>query len=163
MKIIKRGAQLLATCFDVGYFPIAPGTVASALTALLFYYLPEFSLLQWALLLAIAVPLSIIVSHVAQKGSNIPDPSYIVIDEFVGMAVAVAVLPKIWWVYCLAFGLFRFFDITKPSLIGYCDRTLPGGLGIVMDDFLAGICAWFITVICYLTAYYIHTILILFF
>tara|TARA_B110001454_G_C12356160_1_gene282339 strand:- start:221 stop:499 length:279 start_codon:yes stop_codon:yes gene_type:complete len=66
------------------------------------------------------------------------DPQYIVIDEVVGMMIALFLLPKIILAYLLAFLLFRFFDILKPSII-YESQKFDYGIGIILDDVLAGL------------------------
>ena len=65
------------------------------------------------------------------------DPSEVVIDEAVGMSISLFMLPHSLGLYILAFILFRFFDIFKPSFI-YRIQNLPGGWGIMLDDVLAG-------------------------
>ena len=68
------------------------------------------------------------------------DPSLVVLDEAVGMWIAAAFLPKIWWVMLAAFILFRVFDIVKPQPARYFDR-MGGGGGIMMDDVIAAVYA----------------------
>ena len=74
---------------------------------------------------------------------NDHDPSEVVIDEAVGMWIALFMLPHSIAIYSMAFILFRIFDIFKPSFI-YRVQNLPSGWGIMMDDVLAGIIAWLI-------------------
>ena len=79
------------------------------------------------------------------------DPS-IVIDEIAGMWLAISILPNthpIW--IALAFVLFRYFDITKPSYVGRLEK-LPGGIGVMADDLLAGILAGLMTGLLYVGA-----------
>jgi phosphatidylglycerophosphatase A len=72
------------------------------------------------------------------KESQSEDPSYVVIDEFAGYLTSVAFLPLNWQVLAAGFVLFRFFDILKPPPIRQAEK-IGGGLGIMLDDFLAGI------------------------
>ena len=74
---------------------------------------------------------------------NDNDPSQVVIDEATGMAISLFMLPKSIALYCIAFILFRIFDIFKPSFI-YRVQNLPGGWGIMLDDVCAGIFVWLI-------------------
>ena len=74
---------------------------------------------------------------------NDHDPSEVVIDEAVGMWIALFMLPQSIAIYSMAFIFFRIFDIFKPSFI-YRVQNLPGGWGIMMDDVLAGIITWLI-------------------
>lgn len=69
------------------------------------------------------------------------DSSYIVIDELVGMWLAMAISGLSLAGVVLSFIFFRVYDITKPSLIGKIDKEVKGGLGVVADDALAGILA----------------------
>ena len=70
--------------------------------------------------------------------SNEKDPSYIVIDEVVGMMISLYLIPKFFSAYLLAFIIFRFFDILKPSII-HRIQNLGYGIGIMMDDIISGI------------------------
>lgn len=69
------------------------------------------------------------------------DSSYIVIDELVGMWLAMAISGLSLAGVILSFIFFRIYDITKPSLIGKIDKEIKGGLGVVADDALAGVLA----------------------
>ncbi len=69
------------------------------------------------------------------------DSSYIVIDELVGMWLAIAISGLSLAGVVLSFIFFRIYDITKPSLIGKIDKEVKGGLGVVADDALAGVLA----------------------
>ncbi len=74
------------------------------------------------------------------KAENRHDPSHVVIDEVMGMAVSIAFLPWTFATIAAGFVLFRIFDITKPFPARRSEK-LPGGWGIVMDDVVAGIYA----------------------
>ncbi len=76
-----------------------------------------------------------------EEESKIHDGSYIVIDELVGMWLAMAVSGLSLAGVILSFIFFRIYDITKPSLIGKIDKEVKGGLGVVADDALAGVLA----------------------
>ncbi len=76
-----------------------------------------------------------------EEESKIHDSSYIVIDELVGMWLAMAISGLSLAGVVLSFIFFRIYDITKPSLIGKIDKEVKGGLGVVADDALAGILA----------------------
>ncbi len=76
-----------------------------------------------------------------EEESKIHDSSYIVIDELVGMWLAMAISGLSLAGVVLSFIFFRIYDITKPSLIGRIDKEVKGGLGVVADDALAGILA----------------------
>ncbi len=76
-----------------------------------------------------------------EEETNIHDSSYIVIDELVGMWLAMAISGLSLAGVVLSFIFFRIYDITKPSLIGKIDKEVKGGLGVVADDALAGVLA----------------------
>ncbi len=76
-----------------------------------------------------------------EEETKIHDSSYIVIDELVGMWLAMAISGLSLAGVVLSFIFFRIYDITKPSLIGKIDKEVKGGLGVVADDALAGILA----------------------
>ena len=65
----------------------------------------------------------------------------IVIDEMIGFMIAMTWMPQTWQAYLAGFCLFRFLDILKPPPIRYFDRRVPGGLGVVLDDVVAGLVA----------------------
>lgn len=132
---------LFLTLFYSGKSPKAPGTVGSLLATLM--ALPILSFSNNTLFL-----LAILVGGIAIKeidkyeslGGKHDDKS-IVIDELVGIWIALSIVPFSWTNTLLCFAFFRLFDITKPSLIGVIDKKVKGGLGVVGDDALAGICA----------------------
>ncbi len=76
-----------------------------------------------------------------EEESKIHDSSYIVIDELVGMWLAMAISGLSLAGVILSFIFFRIYDITKPSFIGKIDKGVKGGLGVVADDALAGVLA----------------------
>ena len=133
----------LATWFGAGLLPKAPGTWGS-LAALPFAWLIlHFGGLLW---LALGIVLVFLVgwwaSEVYVRGTGQADPGVIVIDEVAGQWIAL--LPaatSIWWHWVIGFALFRFFDIVKPWPVGWADRRVKGGFGVMIDDVIAGIYA----------------------
>jgi len=75
------------------------------------------------------------------RENHASDPGYIVIDEIAAQWLVLAALPQRFWFYVAAFIAFRLFDIWKPFPIGWLDRTVKGGLGIMLDDVVAAIYA----------------------
>ncbi len=140
--------QLLAFGFGSGLLPKAPGTWGS-LTALAFF--PLLAMLPfWAYVLAVvlAALAGIAICAHAAKALDVHDDGRIVWDEFVGQWIALLPLaplltldaPGVLWVL-LGFGLFRLFDVWKPWPISWLDRHVHGGLGIMVDDLVAGLFA----------------------
>jgi phosphatidylglycerophosphatase A len=77
----------------------------------------------------------------ADQDSESKDNSLIVIDEVAGMLIALSFIAHDAILYFLGFLLFRLFDILKPWPISWVDRNIKGGLGILLDDLIAGFAA----------------------
>jgi phosphatidylglycerophosphatase A len=133
---------IVATGFGTGYVPLAPGTAGSLLSALIIYFFipTSSSLLPFFILLFFVLG---VYSGTAMEDIYGHDPSLVVIDEMIGMGISLLYVPRIWWLFLIAFVLFRLFDILKPRPINAIQK-LPGGWGIMLDDVLAGIYALFI-------------------
>ncbi|WRF12045.1 phosphatidylglycerophosphatase A [Helicobacter pylori] len=129
------------TLFFSGYSKKAPGTIGSLVALLL--GLPVLIFSANTLFLAAVFIGLIAITQIdkEEEESKIHDSSYIVIDELVGMWLAMAVSGLSLAGVILSFIFFRIYDITKPSLIGKIDKEVKGGLGVVADDALAGVLA----------------------
>ncbi|GAA9543645.1 phosphatidylglycerophosphatase A [Helicobacter pylori] len=129
------------TLFFSGYSKKAPGTVGSLVALLL--GLPVLIFSANTLFLAAILIGLIAIAQIdkEEEESKIHDSSYIVIDELVGMWLAMAISGLSLAGVVLSFIFFRIYDITKPSLIGKIDKEVKGGLGVVADDALAGVLA----------------------
>ncbi|WRE79134.1 phosphatidylglycerophosphatase A [Helicobacter pylori] len=129
------------TLFFSGYSKKAPGTIGSLVALLLGLPVLIFSA-NTLFLGAIFVGLIAITQiDKEEEETKRHDSSYIVIDELVGMWLAMAVSGLSLAGVVLSFIFFRIYDITKPSLIGKIDKEVKGGLGVVADDALAGVLA----------------------
>ncbi|EMH24331.1 phosphatidylglycerophosphatase A [Helicobacter pylori] len=129
------------TLFFSGYSKKAPGTIGSLVALLLGLPILIFSA-NTLFLGAIFVGLIAIAQiDKEEEESKVHDSSYIVIDELVGMWLAMAISGLSLAGVILSFIFFRIYDITKPSLIGKIDKEVKGGLGVVADDALAGVLA----------------------
>ncbi|GAA8075433.1 phosphatidylglycerophosphatase A [Helicobacter pylori] len=129
------------TLFFSGYSKKAPGTIGSLVALLLGLPVLIFSantLFLGAVLIGL---IAIAQIDKEEEESKIHDNSYIVIDELVGMWLAMAISGLSLVGVVLSFIFFRIYDITKPSLIGKIDKEVKGGLGVVADDALAGVLA----------------------
>ncbi|GHQ22566.1 phosphatidylglycerophosphatase A [Helicobacter pylori] len=129
------------TLFFSGYSKKAPGTIGSFVALLL--GLPVLIFSANTLFLAAILIGLIAIAQIdkEEEESKIHDSSYIVIDELVGMWLAMAISGLSLAGVVLSFIFFRIYDITKPSLIGKIDKEIKGGLGVVADDALAGVLA----------------------
>ncbi len=138
----RRPHHWIAFGFGAGLAPWAPGTVGTLVAIPLYLALvllpPLIYLLALALL--ILVGLWACGKTAAEVGGG--DPSAIVWDEILGFLLTMALVPPLWYWLLLGFLLFRFFDIVKPWPIAAVDLRVKGGLGIVLDDLVAGALAW---------------------
>jgi phosphatidylglycerophosphatase A len=147
-----RLSDVIATCGGVGLSPYAPGTVGSALALpLIFIVLPVSLELQLVVLLALFV-IGVWASERRGQQLQQDDASSTVIDEFVGQWLTVAIaLTLLTTVQAssmflpVAFVCFRLFDIAKPWPISWCDRSVKGGLGVMLDDAVAAVPAGILT------------------
>lgn len=132
----------IATGAYSGYFPLVPGTIGSA-AALTAWILIEnvssanFTVRFISLMLLLIVGIKASNSEIG-KG-EIKDPQQIVIDEWIGMWITLLVAPQFptFFELFFAFALFRFFDMTKPWPVSWCER-YPGAWGVILDDVAAG-------------------------
>ena len=129
--------KAIATVFGVGYLPAAPGTWATIVGVAIAYYIGNYIWAYSALLLVLLV-LGIISSGILEQQLNQKDPGVVVIDEVVGVMIALWGLPLIWPVMICGFFLFRAFDMFKIYPINRLEAQ-PGGWGIMLDDFMAGV------------------------
>ncbi len=135
----------LATGAWSGYSPVAPGTAGSLVCAVLAWLvLPEITFRSGALMVATGllslggfVAVAVWAADAADRAYG-RDASRIVIDEFAGFIISIAFLPKTLLVYVAAFLLFRVLDVLKPFPARRAE-SLPGGVGVVMDDVVAGL------------------------
>jgi phosphatidylglycerophosphatase A len=137
-SFFHRVAVLIATGAYVGYLRPAPGTLGSLLGLFLLWPLGTGMAQVLATLLLVGVGFA--VAGQAARVMEAQDPPAIIIDEIAGIAVATAFLPPRLAERAVAFVLFRVFDIAKPFPARQVER-LPGGLGIVGDDLVAGVYA----------------------
>lgn len=131
--------MLIATGFYSGYLPKAPGTWGSLVGVLLVFLLNALSL---QIYLSVVAGLFIVGSFVAGEAEKIlddRDPGVVVIDEIVGMLITMIAVPVTPLTMALGFILFRGFDIAKPFPVNFFDQHFHGGLGIMLDDVVAGI------------------------
>lgn len=139
---MTRPAALIATGCGIGLLPGMPGTWAS-LAALPSAWAIQSWLGVWGLAAAAIVAFAVgwwASAQIAQE-SRSRDPGYVVIDEIAAQWLVLAILPQRVWFYVAAFIAFRLFDIWKPFPIGWLDRTVKGGFGIMLDDIMAAIYA----------------------
>ncbi len=136
---------LTATWFGSGLSPVAPGT-AGSLAALPFAWILAVYLGPWGLTVAslIAVLVGLWAAQAYSIASGDEDPGAVVIDEVAGQWLALipaAIAGPTLWQFAVGFALFRIADIGKPWPANWIDRRLSGGVGIMLDDVVAGLYA----------------------
>lgn len=140
-EIIKKPAVLLACGLGSGLIPKAPGTFGTIAAIPLYLLMQPLPLLNYLILTFAFFVVGIWLSAEAIKVFKRDDPSEVVWDEVVGLLVTMIAAPAgLLWVL-LGFVLFRIFDIWKPWPVSLADKKLHGGLGIMLDDVIAGIYA----------------------
>ena len=132
-----RAANLLSTCFGIGYFPVAPGTVTSMVAVLCYFFIPVLHNPLLLLFLVLLCSGAGIWAGGVMEDYYGEDPSVVTIDELAGQWLALVFLPEGIVPMALSLLFFRFFDIAKPGPVDALQR-LPGGWGIMLDDLLAG-------------------------
>lgn len=136
---------IIGTALGAGYWPWGPGT-AGAVAGMLVWIVIAHFVTDHNLLLGITAAISTVATIVSIAPINRlekywgEDPSRVVIDEVVGVWIALLAVPETreWYFVLLALVLFRFMDITKPLGCRWLDRNIHGGWGVMLDDILAG-------------------------
>ena len=146
---LKNPIHFIATLGGIGKIPVAPGTCGSIFAFLVFIYISHY--VDMLIVVILSIPFSIWICEKASINLIEKDHKSIVIDELVG--IWIALIPALYLstqtsrtlyaVFALIF--FRLFDILKPFPVSYFDKNFKNGLGIVLDDLIAGIMAIFPT------------------
>jgi phosphatidylglycerophosphatase A len=134
---VNRLLEAVATLGPVGRAPVAPATVASAVTLLVAWFLPIPPWPVTIAALAVGAVLACWICGVAEQRLG-HDAHPIVLDEVIGQSIALLAAPRWWPAYLAALVLFRLFDIWKPFGAREA-QDLPGGIGVVADDVIAGL------------------------
>jgi phosphatidylglycerophosphatase A len=137
---IFQHSEFWLTAFGLGFLRPAPGTWGS-LGGLVFwwFFLAQLSVLTQLLIIVGYFLLSWWLCSRLINRFGLQDEPQIVADEVAGVWLALIFAPQVWWVALLAFGLFRYFDIAKPGVVGWLDTNVHSGLGVMADDMMAGL------------------------
>ncbi len=141
---MNRLIMAIATGGYIGKIPKAPGTWGSAAAFIPWFFLRKLSLPVYFGWLVVIFVVGFFASGSAEKLLDQSDPGCIVIDEILGMLIALTLVPDHPAAWLLAFLLFRVFDILKPFPVSWFDRHIHGGLGIMLDDVMAGVYSFII-------------------
>jgi phosphatidylglycerophosphatase A len=142
MHVRAMPAFWLASGGGVGLAPFAAGTFGSIAALLPWLLLRELPPLGYAAVVGLVFAVGGWAAQRVIVALRVEDPGFIVIDEFVGLWVALCLVPPGWGWVLVGFGLFRLFDIWKPWPVSWADRRVKGGWGTMLDDVLAGAMAW---------------------
>ena len=138
---MDRLLMFIATGAGSGYLPKAPGTWGTLVGLMLWWPLAGLSLSAYLAAVAALFLVGVASAGAAEKILDRGDPGVVVIDEIVGVLIALTAAPLHPAAPLVGFALFRLFDIAKPFPVGWVDRHLHGGLGIMLDDVVAGLYA----------------------
>ncbi|MCG3726103.1 phosphatidylglycerophosphatase A [Vibrio cincinnatiensis] len=136
--------HLLATGFGSGLSPIIPGTMGTLASVPFYLLLAHLSFWPYVLWVLLACLIGVKICQVTSTDMQVHDHGSIVWDEFAGFWITMLIVPflqlSVWdWRWPVTgFVLFRFFDMVKPWPIGWLDKRVEGGLGIMLDDIVAG-------------------------
>ena len=150
--MIKTLNYLFVTCFGIGSFKFAPGTITSLITTVFLYSLFHIINLSSKTIL-ITLLIIFIYSFYAVtkyiKYNENKDPKEVVIDEFIGQSIPIYLYEishgiskntqEVLLVYLYIFILFRFFDIKKPFPVNFFDKKFKNSFGVIVDDVIAGL------------------------
>jgi phosphatidylglycerophosphatase A len=129
--------KIIATGFGIGYIRKGSGTVAAALCCVFWYFFGGGNPVAESLVVLVITAIGVWSASEVERYWGV-DNNRVVIDEIAGMGISLLFLPVTLTTVCVAFVLFRFFDIVKPLYIRRAEN-LPGGWGVMADDLLAGI------------------------
>ncbi len=145
-QLLRNPVQLLAFGFGSGLSPKAPGTAGTLVALLIFPLLASLSLPAYLAVVVIASIVGFYLCGETARQLGVHDHPGIVWDEIAGFWLAMTAIPATWEWMLAGFALFRLFDIWKPWPIGYLDKKVHGGVGIMLDDLLAGLFTWIILI-----------------
>lgn len=141
MRPFDRVILFFSSAGGLGYAPKAPGTFGTLLAIPIWWAMSSLETLEFVAGVVGLTLFAIWVSSHADRIYSDHDSGKIVIDEVVGLLATAIAVPFGLVEVLLAFGLFRLFDILKPYPIRLLDERVEGGLGVVIDDTLAGLMA----------------------
>lgn len=150
-SLLRDPGHFLALGFGSGLAPRAPGTFGTLAAIPVYLLCAQLPLLLYLLAVAGAFALGVYLCGRTARSLSVHDHPGIVWDEVVGFLLTMTFAPPGWLWIAVGFACFRLFDIWKPWPIRVFDRSVHGGLGIMLDDLLAGAAAaltlWGMTIV----------------
>ena len=137
--VFTHPVHFIAFGFGAGLSPLAPGTVGTAAAIPLYLALSQLPLTCYWITTGLLALVGVWVCGYSARLLGVHDHPGIVWDEMVGLLVAMGMTRPSWFGIVAGFLIFRLFDISKPWPINIVDRKLPGGLGVMADDLIAGL------------------------
>lgn len=138
LKYLAHPWHFLSFGFGSGYSPWAPGTAGTVAAIPLFYLMSMLPLWQYMVAVFLMMLLGFYICGFTTRAMGKHDHSAIVWDEIVGYLITMMAMPLQWQWVLIGFFVFRFFDVIKPWPINVIDHRINGGVGIMLDDVLAG-------------------------
>ncbi len=135
---IERISEHISTVFGIGYTAYAPGTMGSLFGLLFYMFIKDLPLSVYISIIIVLFVVGVLSSDVMEDIYDIKDPSFVVIDEVVGMLISMIAIPYSPTAAILGFLLFRIVDISKIPPLNFLER-FPGGFGIMIDDAVGGL------------------------
>ncbi len=136
--------HFIASGFGAGAMLFAPGTFGTLIAIPIYLVMAKLPLWAYGLLTLIFAAVAMWACDITARDWKVEDPGATASDEVIGFLVTMFAIPPSWTSIIVGFILFRFFDILKPFPISYLDRNVHGGVGIVLDDMVAGFFAMII-------------------
>lgn len=140
-QLLTNPDHLFAFGFGSGLAPKAPGTFGTLAAIPIYWLIQDLAVPVYLLWLVVTFALGVYWCHRSSKALGVHDHGGIVWDEMFGYWLTMFLAPAGWVWMLIGFVLFRIFDIIKPWPIGWLDRRVGGGFGIMVDDGLAAIYA----------------------
>ena len=141
VKLLRDPGHLLSFGFGSGLSPYAPGTAGTLAAVPLYLLLSTLNPIVYLLVTLASVMLGVFLCDRTSKALGVHDHAAIVWDEFAGFFITMLFVPVSLTTVILGFCLFRVFDILKPWPASVIDTRMQGGLGVMLDDVVAGIYA----------------------
>ncbi len=139
-QLLKNPLHFLSLGFGSGLSPKAPGTMGTLAAVPVYFLVQQYSDLNGYLFITLLISLlGVYLCGYTSRALKVHDHPGIVIDEIAGFLITMIAVPFSWLNVLAGFVLFRVFDILKPWPISWLDKNVHGGLGIMLDDVLAGL------------------------
>jgi phosphatidylglycerophosphatase A len=141
-EVWTNPAYFLAFGFGSGLLPIAPGTWGTLFAIPIYLLIRDLPFYVYCFVLFVLIVGGIWICEVTERALGEHDYSGIVWDEVCGYLLTMLIAPIGWLWVISGFLLFRLFDIWKPWPVGWVDQNVGGGMGVMVDDLVAGVYAW---------------------